>query len=1141
MAKTTCDGDIYVRNLSAFIKSHERQLANALVAYKKLNSKDQIKSIQTNPSSDSSSTYVTTNPTSKIENKNISSSSTSSTTTSFSTATTTISVSTKLSSPSSSTINNNDNNKNTITTTLPNTIDDDDTLTKEMSKPVRLSLSLHHLYFILGKFQELGILVGPMNLRLDNIYSDNNNNYVSFLSEFQRNKKLDASDAQSIHSISSVKSVMSSVSALWNTFSSTSKIDNTMSDLKYLYSAFSKLPCLRLANEPNAKLIEGHEEYPFETATPILIFKNLLVLEISDLDPKEIYGWNILSNKLRYLVIKKANITDPFEILVTLVEADSNVRGEEEDFMDNDDFKTENSSILKSDYNYDDYYDEIPNSLNNNKLTKTISNNTEISESVDKLPYRNSTLSSSIPLSHSSVSLVSSLTNNKGNHTSPTMHQSSSFQSTYNTNSSLNLHTSYNYNHHGHHHYHHNPLSSENLSSFSTSPTASNYTSNYHPNRLYAEDILASNSQQSTLPTSVHSTRRSYYYKPQKKSRRSRGSTSVINITPLNSNNSIPQTLNSNSYNNNNIKSNIESLNLTSTSANSNSILDIPQRKIEDLTKKNDNRLNETNDSKKSFESHNSDLNINSNSSSWKLLKHLSLTDNKIEKISLNSFDHLSNLTLLDLSYNNLTQIPSEPLSKLINLKTLNLSFNKLLKFEKFPKSLTKLTILNLRGNKITDLDSIENLSSLQKIDLRQNKLHKVYDLKPLLLLNKDKIVLTSVQLLGNPVAKSRGYRIELFNLFNGVDYNNNIRIDGSRPGIFESRMLLDEKTSKMRFKNYMDESIISKMTASVSNMNLGNILNQKPITSKNSISSHPRVGATRENSFNSTTIEHKKVDNHDSITPVLDQMTTSITVQSDLNKSISLNRSSVPSVTASINNNKIEKDSNNSSTQFISSNNDDVDIIGQQLNLDNISTVSTNSFKPPSIPPIEGNSHISPSPSMVSIRNPVTLSFLSSANSNPNTNFLSNPVDQLNINSNDFNSTINRSVPHSQRASNDFSSTTSSIATNNTPTANIDNNPIARLSLASPALPVITQATTTTMSITSAPANATIESRHSNSIETSQPIQHRTELFNNISNTTVNNNDYDENKENKSIHALNDDSKVSTEDFSSGLKISVI
>ena len=48
MAKNTCDGDIYIRNLSSFIKSHERQLANALVAYKKLNSKDQLKSTSTN-------------------------------------------------------------------------------------------------------------------------------------------------------------------------------------------------------------------------------------------------------------------------------------------------------------------------------------------------------------------------------------------------------------------------------------------------------------------------------------------------------------------------------------------------------------------------------------------------------------------------------------------------------------------------------------------------------------------------------------------------------------------------------------------------------------------------------------------------------------------------------------------------------------------------------------------------------------------------------------------------------------------------------------------------------------------------------------------------------------------------------------
>ncbi|KAH3682072.1 hypothetical protein WICPIJ_006962, partial [Wickerhamomyces pijperi] len=164
-------------------------------------------------------------------------------------------------------------------------------------------------------FQELGISVGPMNIRLDNIDTENANNYVSFLSEFQRNKAIQ-SDAQSIHSMSSVKSVMSSVSALWHNLSyNGNKGENIISDLKYLYSAFTKLPCLRLANDPNAKLIEGHEEYPFDTSTPIRIFKNLSVLEISDLDPKEIYGWHILSENIRFLVIKRTHINDPYDVL----------------------------------------------------------------------------------------------------------------------------------------------------------------------------------------------------------------------------------------------------------------------------------------------------------------------------------------------------------------------------------------------------------------------------------------------------------------------------------------------------------------------------------------------------------------------------------------------------------------------------------------------------------------------------------------------------------------------------------------------------------------------------------------------------------------------------------------------------------
>lgn len=1121
MAKNTCDGEVYIRNLSSFIKSHERQLANALVAYKKLSSKDQMKPNSVHDDSqgkknNNNNLTESRGINAKLSEKNANN------TDNLNTA----DIDTN-SNDKSSTKGKIHGDTDNISESKP---DEEDSLTKEISKPVRLSLSLHHLYFILGKFQELGISVGPMNLRLDNIDSENNTNYVSFLSEFQRNKKID-SDSQSIHSISSVKSVMSSVSALWNTFSSSSKIDNTISDLKYLYSAFSKLPCLRLANEPNAKLIEGHEEYPFETATPIVIFKNLLVLEISDLDPKEIYGWNILANKLRYLVVKQANLTDPAEILINLVEADLNVRGEDDDYTENDDtftFKIDGNQLTMK--NDNEHYEDC--FADDNKLAKTTSNGSDVNEFSEKTSHRNSAAISSIPLSHSSLSLASSLSTSK-NHTSPTLHQAQSFSASQHALSSHHLPShgtvsshsnpyshSHNYNHAHYHYYHHNPLSSESLASFSTSPTATSYSSNYHPNRLYAEDILSAGSPQSALSSSVHSTRRSYYYKPQKKSRRSRGSSSMIvspntGMTPIS--NPISQSL---------TNASLKSVGDSSGFAEPPTKLEVP-RKVDEanpLSKKLNIRGG-TDDVKTSSESQSSD----SSSKSWRLLKHLSLTDNKIEKISLKSFDHLTNLTLLDLSYNNLTSIPSEPFSKLVNLKTLNLSFNKLLTLEKFPKSLTKLTVLNLRGNKISDLDSLENLSLLQKIDLRQNKLHKVSNLKPLLLLNKDKVLLVSVQLLGNPIAKSRGYRVELFNLFNGVDYSNNVRIDGSRPGIFESRMLLDEKTSKMRFKNYMDESIISKMTASVSNMNLSNIIshttkNPNSFTvSKGITSNSPHSVNLRQNSFSSNS-DHKNND-YEINTPVLDQMTTSITVQSEGNNR-TFNKTSMPALnnSSSILKNH-EKD--NVVSHLRSNMTIDQDDAANYPVPDNATTTSAGSFAPPTIAPGD-NPQISPSPSLLSIRNPVTLSFLNS-NTNPN----SNPSDlaKMTVSSSngisDFNAPINRSASHSQRASNDFSST-SSIITSSTTTANVDSNPIARLSLASPALPVITQATTTTMTITS--VSNPMDARNPNNDSS------RTDYIGNDKPKAN-----DENKENESAHAVSDDPKISNDDFSSGLKISVI
>ncbi|KAH3666277.1 hypothetical protein OGAPHI_004466 [Ogataea philodendri] len=799
MGTNTCDGDVYIHNLATFIKSHERQLANALIAYKKTNKKP----VQ------------------------------------------------------------GDKSGTTPRQQQPTT------------KPVRLSLSLHHLYFLLGKFQELGISVGPMNIRLDNIDTENANNYVSFLSEFQRNKAIQ-SDAQSIHSMSSVKSVMSSVSALWHNLSyNGNKGENIISDLKYLYSAFTKLPCLRLANDPNAKLIEGHEEYPFDTSTPIRIFKNLSVLEISDLDPKEIYGWHILSENIRFLVIKRTHINDPYDVLVSLVNDDVDKRG----------------SIY--------------------------------SEGSEHSP--SSTAPHAIPVSK------------RNSFSSPPLAGSSNFSSSYGS---------------SYHHYFSGSL-----------PEKSSPPSSYYSSRLPVDDKFSLVS------------RRQYQY-PQK--------SRYPPLDPLPIMEQVPP-------------------------------MSAP---------------------------------IEFPSQHWKLLKHLSLTENKITTISEAAFQNLENLSSLDLSYNKLTEVPTEALSKLANLKSLNLSYNKLASTKSFPKALQKLTILNLRGNQLTSLDSMENLNALEKIDLRQNRLTKVTELKPLLLLNSDAVKLTTLYLVGNPVASNRGYRIELFNLFNGVSYGNELRIDGSRPGIFESRLLLDSKSAQLKLNKFLDASIISKMTESVSTMNLNKIVTTTTTTRDNSMSSDILNNRMSSQSRVSVASKERKDDARDSLDSRHSHKLNPLIVDS-------LKQPQVPpptQVLAPNTNllNSVEQmapphkpfSQRKSSTHSPAGTNLWEQIISTGPVADTtkapiVTTPVTASFSLDKPPPVDPGSQVS----------------------SPSTS--SQPSGTVSLDENVY--------PAGVILTRQINASNSSLTTSSSRKASKESNPINKISLAAPALPVITQATTMT-TVTSDP-----------------------------------------------------------------------
>ena len=163
-----------------------------------------------------------------------------------------------------------------------------------------------------------------MNIRLENINTEASSAYVSFLNKPQRSK----TDRDSIHSVSSVRSVMSTMSSFWQSFGLGSRDSEAKSekakaaletDLKYLYSAFTKIPCLRLAPDHKARLIRGYEEFPFDTAVPLHSFKNLGSLEIIDIDFRSFFGWDRLAEQLRTLTLKRANIDDPADLLTKIV------------------------------------------------------------------------------------------------------------------------------------------------------------------------------------------------------------------------------------------------------------------------------------------------------------------------------------------------------------------------------------------------------------------------------------------------------------------------------------------------------------------------------------------------------------------------------------------------------------------------------------------------------------------------------------------------------------------------------------------------------------------------------------------------------------------------------------------------------
>nr|POE86944.1 putative leucine-rich repeat-containing protein [Quercus suber] len=193
-------------------------------------------------------------------------------------------------------------------------------------KAAKLSLTPHHLYYLLSKFEELGVDIGPMKVRLEDLHSNAApSEYMSFLGQAPTSRGKQ-SDADSLRSVSSMRSVMSSMSSFLANLSlsnSEAKAEKQAAQFKenirYLYSCFTKIPALRLAPDHKVRPVAGYEIFPFDTAVPLHAFKNVSALEVCDVDFRQFFGWHWIAKNLRSLTVRRAYVDSPRDLLEKII------------------------------------------------------------------------------------------------------------------------------------------------------------------------------------------------------------------------------------------------------------------------------------------------------------------------------------------------------------------------------------------------------------------------------------------------------------------------------------------------------------------------------------------------------------------------------------------------------------------------------------------------------------------------------------------------------------------------------------------------------------------------------------------------------------------------------------------------------
>lgn len=208
--------------------------------------------------------------------------------------------------------------------------------------PLVLNFDPHHLYYLLLKFDELGIAgLGDVDVKVEGGTSrpmmvdysavpGSAGGSASLFGGMPGAGMLGLARGDDARSVRSGMSSFSFGSGWWGLGGKQPPQEDEASNVRYIYSACTKLPALKLAPfrlfsaPPNGKdtvpalqkAVDGFEDCPPDaTCVPVLAFKNLQSLVLEDLDPRGLLGWDVLSVQLRSLEVRRGGIEDIGELI----------------------------------------------------------------------------------------------------------------------------------------------------------------------------------------------------------------------------------------------------------------------------------------------------------------------------------------------------------------------------------------------------------------------------------------------------------------------------------------------------------------------------------------------------------------------------------------------------------------------------------------------------------------------------------------------------------------------------------------------------------------------------------------------------------------------------------------------------------